>query len=167
MSLRTSCFLAAAACLAAATAAAPTFTHVGSFSCNGEITEGPGFLSLDGDALLVSRFSGDPLETDDLAAVPDFVPRLLSGGVSSAACARVAALDWPNDAEPADLGFGHGVLAPGGFLVPPKTIGAITFVNSTAGAPSKGAFVLSTPKILPGDGECATQAAPTRPLAQL
>ena len=147
-------------CLAAPTGAAPTFTRVGSFPCNGGLTEGPGFLAVDGDALLVSRFSGDPLETDDLAAVPNFVPLLLSGAVSTAACVRVAPLTWPNDAEPAAFGFGRGVLAPGGFLVPPKTIGAVTFINSTGGAPAKGAFVLSTPKILPGDGWFFHRAIP-------
>jgi hypothetical protein len=140
--------------------AAPTLTRLGSFSCNGGFTEGPGFLAVDCDALLVSRFSGDPLETDDLASVSNFVPLLLNGSVSTAACVRVAPLTWPNDAEPVDFGFARGVLAPGGFLVPPKTIGAVTFVNSTAGSAPANVFVLSAPKILPGDGWFFHRAVP-------
>jgi hypothetical protein len=138
----------------------PSSKYIGGFSCNGGLTSGPGFLSIDKNgALIVSRFTGDPLESDDVASVPDFASRLSSGTISSAICDRVTTLDWPNDVEPVTLTFGNqkstelnALLAPGGFLVPPKTIGAITLINSTCGMPSSGVFTLTTPKILPGDG---------------
>jgi len=139
--------------------------YFGGFSCNGELTSGPGFLSIDNSgALIVSRFTGDPLESDDVASVPDFALRISTGTISSAACVRVAALTWPNDVEPVSFDLSNedyekdamsslnALLAPGGFLVPPKTIGAITLVNSSGGAPASGVYTLSSPKILPGDG---------------
>lgn len=147
--------LAAAGAAAAPASTAPVVTFRGSFSCNGGLTAGPGFLTLDGDALIVTRFTGDPLEADDVAAVPGFLSLLASGGnVSAAACTRLAALTWPNDAEPAAFDFPaaegapplRALLAPGGFLVPPKTVGAVTLLNSTGGAPVSGAFTLSAPK---------------------
>jgi hypothetical protein len=142
-----------------------TALHVGSFPCRGGLTAGPGFLAVDGDALLVSRFTGDPLEQDDVAAVRGFAALLAAGNVSAAECTRVAAVTWPNDAEPARIALGARgaasvVLAPGGFLVPPKTIGAVTLLNSSAGAPAAGAFILTTPKVLPGDGWFYHRAVP-------
>ena len=143
-------------------AALPALQHLGGFSCNGGITEGPGFLSFAGDSLVLSRFSGDPLEADDVASVPGFASLLASGGnVSAAKCSRVAALDWPNDVEAVTLSPSvSGLLAPGGFLVPPKTIGAISFLQSQNGSVSAGTFVLTTPKLLPGDGWFYHRAVP-------
>lgn len=114
-------------------------------------------MALDGDALIVSRFTGDPLESDDVASVQNFTALLAAGRVANATCGTVAHVTWPNDVEPATASLGaHGVvsalLAPGGFLVPPKTIGAVTLLNSTRGAPASASFVLSAPKVLPGDG---------------
>lgn len=151
--------------LAARSALSLRTTHLGSFPCRGGLTAGPGFMTLDGDALLVSRFTGDPLEEDDIASVRDFAALLTSGNVSSAVCERVATVTWPNDAEPARISLGSRgvadvVLAPGGFLVPPKTIGAVTLLNSSNGAPSSGSFVLSAPKVLPGDGWFYHRAVP-------
>ena len=132
-------------------------THVGGFDCRGGLTAGPGFLSLDGDALLVSRFTGDPLEADDLAAVRGFTAALTSESVNSSVCAIVAPLTWPNDAQASVVALGalgnvSMVLAPGGFLVPPKTVGAVHLLDSQAGSTATAAYELSRAKILPGDG---------------
>jgi len=54
---------------------------IGSFSCNGGLTSGPGFLAIDGGALIVSRFTGDPLESDDVASVSDFAERIIAGTI--------------------------------------------------------------------------------------
>lgn len=138
-------------------AAAFSATYVGGFACRGGLTAGPGFLALDGDALIISRFTGDPLESDDVASVQAFTALLAAGQVPNATCGTVARVTWPNDVEPATATLGargavSALLAPGGFLVPPKTIGAVTLLNSTRGAPASSAFILSAPKVLPGDG---------------
>jgi hypothetical protein len=145
---------------------------IGSFSCNGGLTSGPGFLAIDGGALIVSRFTGDPLESDDVASVSDFAERIIAGTISTATCNRVAALTWPNDVEPVSIQLSNdknsgenselfnGLLVPGGFLVPPKTIGGINLINSSNGEISKGVYTLSTPKILPGDGYFYHRAVP-------
>ena len=132
-------------------------THLGGFVCKGDLTVGPAFLTFDDDALIVSRFTGDPLESDDIAGVVNFGMLLASGNVSNAICTSVATVDWPNDVEPASAILGvhgnvSGLLAPGGFLVPGKTIGSVNFVNSSKGATATKTFTLSAPKILPGDG---------------
>jgi hypothetical protein len=150
-------FLASLVLASISCAAAFSATYVGGFACRGGLTAGPGFLALDGDALIISRFTGDPLESDDVASVQAFTALLAAGRVPNATCGTVARVTWPNDVEPATATLGargavSALLAPGGFLVPPKTIGAVTLLNSTRGAPASSAFVLSAPKVLPGDG---------------
>ena len=146
-------------CLSRATAF--TATPLGSFACRGGLTAGPGFLSLDAETLVVSRFTGDPLEADGVAVVRGLGALLRAGNVSGAACAPLAAVGWPNDVEPVELPLGAGgaggalgaLLAPGGFLVPPKTIGAVSVINWTAAAGGDARVIaLSAPKVLPGDG---------------
>lgn len=149
----------------AAVARSITVTHLGGISCTQGLTANPGFLSIDptSGALVVTQFTGDPLEQDGVSVVPAFTALLSAGNISSARCKLLTgALSWPNDVESVDfpLGLGgargsvHGLLAPGGFLVPPKTIGAVTLLNvSSFDAPTlRGAFKLSADKVLPGDG---------------
>jgi hypothetical protein len=147
---------AIAALLLAPGAHAFVATPLGSFPCRAGLTAGPGFAEMTGAeaaaTLIISQFGGDPLEKDFVAAVPAIGALLAAGNVSRAACEPVASVVWPNDVGAASIGGASGLLAPGGFLVPPKTIGAITFLNWTVGGPPARASVLSAPKVLPGDG---------------
>lgn len=122
-----------------AAAAAPV--HLGGFPAKKGLTAGAGFLSYDGrlDSLVVSAFTGDPLETDGVLLVRGVTQLLLSGNVSGAKATPLVDLEWPNAVSPVAFPLGpgglpvRGLLAPGGFLVPPKTVGAVTLLNVTAG----------------------------------
>jgi len=128
------------ALLLCAAAAAPQ--HLGGFPAKLGLTAGAGFLSYDArlDALVISAFTGDPLEADGVLLVRGVTPLLQSGNVSGARAGLLAHLEWPNAVAAAALPLGpgggpaaRGLLAPGGFLVPPKTVGAVTFLNVTPG----------------------------------
>ena len=158
--------------VASAACAAPAITHLGGFACEHGLTAGAGFLSyapVSGGVLIVTQFTGDPLESDAISTVPVLDALLATGNVSSGRCSLLTdAISWPNDAEPVALPLGsgdvvHGLLAPGGFLVPPKTIGAVTLINSsslTGPTAARDLFTLSTPKVLPGDGWFYHRALP-------
>ena len=140
-------------------ALAVRFTHLGGFPCRAELTAGPGFASFAPDGtLLVSQFTGDPLEKDSISIVQGLPALLAAGNVSGTACRSItSSVLWPNFVEYFSSGSGAGdvtgVLAPGGFLVPPKTIGAVSLVPvDFATGLAQPPRVLSTPKILPGDG---------------
>ena len=131
-------------------------SHLGSFPCLSELTTGPGFLSSTptGD-IIVAQFSGDPLEKD-VVSVVEFSSILNGVNVSNLNCKPITnAITWPNFVEFFSLGGGvSGVLAPGGFLVPPKTVGAVSVldVNFSSAILKAPPAVLTKPKILPGDG---------------
>lgn len=141
--------------------ASHALTHLGGFPCRAGLTAGPGFLVYDPalDSLAISLFTGDPLEADAVYLLPALTPLLASGNVSSAAPARLASLQWPNAVRPVALPLGpggsrgtaSGLLAPGGFLVPPKTVGAVTFLNITSPRGGLGSppVALTQPKGLP------------------
>jgi hypothetical protein len=137
----------------AVAAAAPV--HLGGFTAKKGLTAGAGFLSYDDrlDSLVVSAFTGDPLETDGVLLVRGVTQLLLSGNVSGAKAAPLVDLVWPNAVSPVSFPLGpggapvRGLLAPGGFLVPPKTVGAVTLLNVTAdGALGSPPVKLTEPK---------------------
>ena len=148
-------------CALLASVQAARLTHLGGFSCRAGLTAGPGFLSFSPDGTLIaSQFTGDPLEQDHVSLVRGLDSLLSSGNVSAAACTSItSALLWPNFVDYFSLpgpGGVTGVLAPGGFLVPGKSLGAVSIVpvDFATGVP-QSPLVLSTIKILPGDGWCA------------
>jgi hypothetical protein len=106
-------------------------------------------------ALFVSQFTGNPFGKDAVSIIPsvglDFPS---SGGNWSQDAVPVELLSnitWPNTIHPADpsLGSEFGYLIAGGFLVPPKTVGAVHYVSlaPSSSLPSVDAFVkLSTDK---------------------
>jgi hypothetical protein len=132
--------------------------HLGGFPCKSGLTAGPGFLSYDSavDSLVVSLFTGDPLEQDAIFLVRQLSSLLLSGNVSSAVpFPLTSSIDWPNSVQPVALPLGQGgsagtaagLLAPGGFLVPPKTVGSVSFVNlSSSGSLASPPVKLTQPK---------------------
>lgn len=140
----------------ASAAAAVTVTPLGGFKCEGGLTAGPGFTSFSSQGtLLISQFTGDPLESDAVVMVHNFTDLLISGAniSTSAQCTTLAKPTWPNFIHPIKLGGLTGAIVPGGFLVPPKTIGAITILGiDYASGTLTNTSVVSTPKILPGDG---------------
>ena len=136
-------------------AAAPV--HLGGFKAKMGLTAGAGFLTYDArlDALIISAFTGDPLESDGVLLVRHLTPLLLSGNVSGAVAAPLVTLEWPNAVSSVALPLGpggslgsvQGLLAPGGFLVPPKTVGAVTLLNVTLnGALGSPPVALTQPK---------------------
>ena len=130
--------------------------HLGSFPCKAGLTAGPGFASFtpSGD-VLISQFTGDPLEKDGVALISGIAAALASNNASSLRCKPLTdAVSWPNFVDALSLPGFSGAVAPGGFLVPPKTIGAVTLlpIDWAAGALSGAPLVLSAPKVLPGDG---------------
>jgi hypothetical protein len=130
-----------------------TVTYLGGFPCKAGITAGPGFLSFTPQhQLIVSQFTGDPFEKDSISLVENLPALLAEGNASAARCIGLStAITWPNFVDYLALGGGSlftGVLAPGGFLVPGKSLGAVSllpvdFHAGTAGAP----VALTAPKI--------------------
>lgn len=108
-------------------------------------------------SLLLSQFTGNPLATDGLALVPDIGNDFpASGGNFSGAVKPFELLSnitWPNTVQPADpsLVGPAGYLVSGGFLVPPKSVGAVHVVglqiDASTGTPSVSAMAkISTDK---------------------
>ena len=152
--------------LGAQLALAARLTHLGSFPCRAELTVGPGFASFAPDGtLIVSQFTGDPLEQDSISIVQGLPALLAAGNVSGAACQSVTkSVLWPNFVDYFNGSGVTGVLAPGGFLVPGKSLGAVSIVPvDFAAGVAQAPLVLSTPKVLPGDGWCAYALPPARP----
>jgi hypothetical protein len=110
---------------------------------------GAGFLALLplpsplGPSLVVSAFTGNPFALDEVDVVYALGARLsnFSGIVPTRLTTNIT---WPNEvtlpsADPAPRGWealGTGFVVAGGFLVPPKTVGAVTAVrlDPTTGA---------------------------------
>jgi hypothetical protein len=147
-------------------AQAAALTHLGSFPCRAGLTAGPGFLSFSPDGtLIVSQFTGDPLERDAISLVRNLPALLAAAAIGNATCDSItSAVTWPNFVDYYNGSGVSGVLAPGGFLVPGKSLGAVSIVpvDFATGA-AQPPLTLSTVKILPGDGWCAL----CHPLARL
>lgn len=118
------CAVAALLCALALRPSAAVVTHLGSFTAIDA-----SFLSLypvgSATTLVISQFTGDPLAADSVGFVYDIGSYVTSGTINDVKVAEVTtAIVWPNDLEaapsPSGIGSFHGILAPGGFLVPPK-----------------------------------------------
>lgn len=84
-----------------------------------------------GKSCLISRFTGNPLAPDGLDLVPS-IGMDFRGDFSQLKVATVLNnITWPNTAQPADpsLAGPGAVLVSGGFLVPPKSVGAVHVVR--------------------------------------
>ena len=117
-----------------------TIKHLGSFSapdCS--------FLSLynigQNPALIISQFTGDPFAADSVGMVQNIGSYISSNTISSIKVDEVTTkIVWPNDLEaapvPSGVGTFQGIIAPGGFLVPPKSVGAVNLmsIDPTSGA---------------------------------
>jgi hypothetical protein len=105
-----------------------------------------------GPSLVISAFTGNPLAADAVDVVYGIGAYL--GNVSKAGKAveqLTTAVTWPNEVTLIDnttgLGISSGLLVAGGFLVPPKTVGAVTALTlSPTGA------VTRTSKLSVDDG---------------
>jgi hypothetical protein len=108
-------------------------------------------------SLLLSQFTGNPLATDGLALVPDIGNDFPSSGGNFSGSVKpfelLSNITWPNTVQPADpsLVGPSGYLVSGGFLVPPKSVGAVHVVglqiDPATGTPSVSAMAkISTDK---------------------
>ncbi len=113
----------------------------------------PAFLSVVAGSALVSQFSGDPFSADTLQVLSPPLAALFAPG-SGLQNASVSTLTqnvtWPNTAVAASLGSApagtNSFLVAGGFLVPPKTVGALTYVEAAADwSGVEGMWTLSVP----------------------
>jgi len=85
-------------------------------------------------ALFVSQFTGDPLAKDGLSIIPSVGLDFPAAGGNWSEAASYQLLNnitWPNTVHEADpsLGSPFGYLVAGGFLVPPKSVGAVHYVS--------------------------------------
>jgi hypothetical protein len=133
--------IAAAACMLS-TASAASVQHLSSFTATNA-----GFLNVlpvnGAPALVVSAFTGNPLAADQvLAALSLDNQNLMNVTLST----LTSSITWPNEVAlfPSNVSNGNAaaLLVGGGFLVPPKCVGAVTVLDPATG---KGT-VLSTPK---------------------
>jgi hypothetical protein len=110
-----------------------------------------GFLTIfnepQGPSLIVSEFTGDPFASDAVAAVYGIGAYL--GNISKATAGLqtlTTNITWPNEVTQLDstsgMGLTNGLLVAGGFLVPPKQVGAVTaLVLDAAGAVTQQAKI--------------------------
>lgn len=100
-------------------------------------------------ALIISEFTGDPLAGDGVASVLNVASTL--GNVNATVpTAITSSLVWPNEVNQVTSGFGtfSGLLEAGGFLVPPKCVGGINFIDMSP----DGSNVTHISKISQDDG---------------
>lgn len=84
-----------------------------------------------GQSCLISRFTGNPLAPDGLDLVPS-IGMDFRGDFGKLKVATVLNnITWPNTVQPADptLAGPGALLVSGGFLVPPKSVGAVHVVR--------------------------------------
>lgn len=116
-----------------------TLQHLGSFSVpNAAFLAAVDFAQPAGKTLVISAFTGNPLAPDVLASIPD-AGAALTGNISAIDAATVTtAITWPNTVTPIVPGPGipsvaaNSMLVAGGFLVPPKTVGAVSVLQLQA-----------------------------------
>jgi hypothetical protein len=93
--------------------------------------------------LIVSQFTGDPIAPDALGAVYNLA-EIVKNPSMAVVNTLTDTIVWPNDYIQLNASSGvsqfNGILLGGGFLVPPKTVGAVTFVEMT----NSGAYVTHT-----------------------
>lgn len=105
--------------------------HLGNFTA-----ENAAFLSVatiqGAPALIISQFTGDPLQSDGVAAVLN-ISSYLGNLTGAAVTTLTSTLVWPNEVNQVTEGFGafSGLLEAGGFLVPPKCVGGVNFIGLT------------------------------------
>ena len=97
----------------------------------------------------MTSFTGNPLASDGVSIIPDIASHL-SNVPATTPTLLTDKLDWPNEANAVPLdaipGF-TGLIVANGFLVPPKTVGAITLLATDAsGSSVTGSYKVSTDK---------------------
>lgn len=135
--------LFAVLCLAQATT---NLTLLGSFSAaNAGFLDIVDFGSSLGKGLIISQFTGNPFASDVIGAVWDLAAVVNSANISGTAVVSLTdSVVWPNTVTQLSSGAiggvtGDALLVAGGFLVPPKSVGAVAVLefDSATGALTK------------------------------
>jgi hypothetical protein len=104
-----------------------------------------------GTSLIISGFTGNPLAKDAVFVIPDvasLLPNITQ--VGAALVESTDAVVWPNEgvalAGDVITGFAGGLLVAGGFLVPGKSVGAVSVVSLESNGTASSITQLSVDK---------------------